>query len=268
MVLLLDLILSFLIGIAIFLFILKFRKENFYQVQNLVLAFIESIFSGTTIYIGIVSIILAFTNEIPFGLTTVVNQNFIFLVAGCVIIFTTIWILFRKEIALYGEVYTFISDRNENSQISVERLNYIYSYLKYKNETGNPDHKVISISADGIISARTANNQKFFDKRLYFELKIQVPTIIEGQAQLIPSEGLAWAKIKTVGSISTFTIVKWFSLKEHKNQIKELKKNENFASLKPIIQIKPEYVADKYSLEEITKVKEAIDKLKSIDIGD
>jgi len=128
--------------------------------------------------------------------------------------------------------------------------------------------KVIRIFKDGLIQVDTRSVEDYLNNELFFYLRIKKPEIVEGIEELIPTREIAICKLKNHSSHSIFKILKWIKLNEYKTDFKDLKKNKNLDVLKPFIDLKPEYLADRCSLQDLENVKSGLDNLIRIQAGE
>jgi len=132
MILIYDLIIAAIFGTIIFIVTYLIRIRNFAEPFRLLNTIFESYFSGMTTYVGFASILYSFSNSLPFGLTTIANENIISFFGGLSILSITFIYLFRKEILSKGK-YLFFKDEEMNiSEISINKVNYFFAYKKYK----------------------------------------------------------------------------------------------------------------------------------------
>lgn len=265
MVLILDLIIAVIIGVLIFL-IKYIRSKNLTEPFSLLSAIFESVFSGFTLYTGLASIWYSFFNSLPFGLTTIVNENVISFFGGLFLISIT-FILFKKEISSKRKLI-FKDEESNVSEISVDRINYCHTYKKYKENTDDPELNIIKIFKDGTMQVDTKSIESYLNKELVFNLKIKQYENIQGTEELIPSREIAICKLESIGHPSIFKILKWIKIKEYKIDIKDLKKNRRIENLKPFINLKSDYLADQCYLEDFENIKNSIDHIIKIQMGE
>jgi hypothetical protein len=268
MILIYDLIFAVILGTIIFIIIWKIRSRNLIEPYNLLNTIFESYFSGFTIYLGLASIIYSFSNSIPFGLTNIVSENIISFFGGLSILSITVISLFRKEILSRGKILFFKGEDINVSEISINRVNYFFAYKKYKELSQDPQLNVIRIFKDGTMQVDTRTVENYLNKDLFFNLRIKKSEIVQGREELIPTREIAICKLESHGSLSIFKILKWIKLKEYKADVDDLKKNINIDVLKPFIDLRPEYLADKCSLQDLENVKKGLDNLIRIQAGE
>ena len=263
-----DLIVGALFGIIIFIILYKLRSKDFIEPFNFLKTFFESSFSGMTLYVGFASIWHSFFGALPFGLTTIANENMISFFGGISIISITLIMIFRKEILFKGELFFFKDEEKELSEISVNRINFCYAHHKFKNEFNDIELSVIKVFKDNTLQINTKSSQKDISKKILFDLMIKTTEYVEGKKEEIPSKPVAICKLLHASDISTFKIVKWFKINEYNDKIKDLKQNNKIRTLKPFLKLRNDYIAEKYNFEDLKKVKEGIDNLISYKDGD
>ena len=268
MALIFDLIIAVFFGLLIFLAIYHIRSRNLTEPFNLLSTIFESFFSGMTIYAGLASIWYSFSNSLPFGLTTIVNENIISFFGGLSIISITLIYLFRTEILSKRKLIFFKNEEDNVSEISVDKINYCYTYKKYKENTDDPELNIIRVFKDGTMQVDTRLVEVYLNKELFFNLKIKKSENIQGMEELIPSREIAICKLESIGHHSIFKILKWIKIKEYKIDIKDLKDNKRIESLKPFINLETDYLADRCNLQDLENVKNSMDHLIRIQTGE
>jgi hypothetical protein len=272
-----DVLISAVLGIVILLVKIYFKRNELLDFSIFIGTVFECLFAGFTIYIGFASIFYSLFDQIPLGLTTIVNIQIIAFFGGLAIMSITLYWIFQNEIKRYKERQIIYIENSKNPEISIERVNYVYSYLNYKTTTTDPELNVVGIVnfgrliKRGTVQVRTpVEIQQFLCKRLLFELKVHSQEEVAGEIISIPSSGLAILRIKNVGEISVFEIIRWEKNFKFTKQIQLLQKGDLSRSIisKPFIQLKPDYYADKFTFNVIKKIKEGIDQLNEIDPGD
>lgn len=264
MILLLDLIIAAFFGIIIYYIKDTIRKRNLTEPINFN-TILECFLGGATIYMGVASIAYSFSNSLPFGLTTIVSENYITFFGGLILVLYTLGSLFGEEISSNRQ---FIFNKGkEVKKISVDDINYYYAYKKYKENTNNPELKVIKVFEDGTIQVDTRMVENYLKKELLFDLKIITSEIIEDNYEFIPSKEIATCKLDCPAEISIFKILNWNNIKEYKDDIKDLKQNRRIDEIKPFITLKSIYLADGCSLQDLENIKNGIDKLIRIQAG-
>jgi hypothetical protein len=261
MALIYDLFVGVIIGTVILVIIYKVRNRDLAEPFNLLSALFESYLSGMTIYIGFASVYYSLFNSLPFELSTLANENIILFFGGLSIISITFITLFKKEILSNGKLIFFKDDETNLPEISVDRINYCHSYLGYKNNTNDAELNVISFFKDGTLQVDTRNLQTEISKKILFDLMVRTQEYVNGVKEEIPSQSIAVCKIISFSDISCFKIIKWCGKKEYKTIINDLKDNKKIKSLKPVIKLKHDYLAEKYALTDIEAVKNGIDNL-------
>lgn len=264
----LDLIFSLIIAIIIFLAIWRIGSQNLTEPFNLLSTIFSSLFSGMTIYTGLASIWYSLFASLPYGLTTVANENVILLVGGICIIAITLIMLFRKEILTKRKFFFFKDEETNVSEISFDTINYCYAYNKYKKNTDDPELNITKLFKDRTMQVYTKPVEDYLNKELLFCLKIKKLEPVEGKNELIPSKEIAVCKLENLGQPSIFKIIKWNKIKEYEKEIKDLMENKNLDSLKPFINLKSDYLAEKSNLQDLENVKKSIAKLKKIQEGE
>ncbi len=128
--------------------------------------------------------------------------------------------LFGKEIASNRQFL--FNKEKETKEISVDNINYYYAYKKYKENTNDPELKVIKVFKDGTIQVDTRSVENYLKKELLFDLKIMTSEIIESNYESIPSKEIATCKLDRSADISFFKILNWNNIKEYKDNINDL----------------------------------------------
>jgi hypothetical protein len=201
-------------------------------------------------------------------LTTVANENVILLSGGICIIAITLIMLFKKEI-LSKRKFLFFKDEETNvSEISFDTINYCHAYHKYKKNTDDPELNIIKLFKDRTMQTYTKPVEDYLNKELLFCLKIKKLETIEGKNELIPSKEIAVCKLDNLGQPTIFKIIKWYKIKEYEQDIKDLKENKNLDSLKPFINLKSNYLAEKCNLQDLENVKNSIENLNKAQAGE
>lgn len=262
-----DLVVAAVIGTVILFLLYQIRGKNTEEPFNILSAILESYLSGLTIYMGLAAIWLAFSSTLPFGLETIANNNVISFFGGLFILFGTIAYIFKREISSKAK-QLFLEDNTGNLKLSIKTVNDYFHYKTYKIKTEDPELDVVALFKDGTIQVKSNGVNVFLHKDLIFSLKIKQSQSVGGKRTVLPSRDVALCKLKSLGNISTFTIIKWINIKEYKTEINNLKKNKNIKKLKPFIVLRSNYLADKCCVDDLTKAKEGIDKLMQIKGGE
>lgn len=264
MILLFDLIIVAILGIIIVYIKDTIRKRNLTEPLNFN-TILECFLGGATIYVGVASIMYSFSNSLPFGLTTIVSENYITFFGGLILVLYTLGSLFGKEISSNRQ-FLFYKEK-ETKEISVDNINYYYAYKKYKENTNDPELRVIKVFKDGTIQIDTRSVEGYLKKELLFDLRIITSEIIEGNRESIPSQEIATCKLDRAAEISIFKILNWNNIKEYKDDIKDLKENRRIDEIKPFITLRSNYSADGCSLQDLENIKNGLDKLIRIQAG-
>ena len=268
MILIYDLIIAAIFGIIVFFAINHVRSGNFTEPFNMLSAIFESTFSGLTIYVGFASIWYSFSNSLPFGLTTIASENTISFFGGLSIISITVISLFITEILSKGSFLFFKDEETNFSEISVNKINYLIAYKKYKKNTRNPELNVIKVFEDGTMQVDTRSVESYLNKELLFNLRLKRPEIVEGKEELIPTKEIAICKLESHGQQSVFKVLRWIKIKEYKTDVNDLKENKRIDSLKPFIDLKRDYLADRCHLQDLDNFKSGLDSLIKIQEGE
>ncbi|VVB85978.1 Uncharacterised protein [uncultured archaeon] len=180
----------------------------------------------------------------------------------------TLVMLFKKEILSKRRFLFFRDDETKSSELSLETIDYCYAYNKYKIMTNDPELTIIKLFKDKTMQVYTEPVEDYLNKELLFSLKIRRLETVEGKNELIPSKEIAICKLENLGQPSIFKILKWNKIKEYEMDIKDLKENRRLDSLKPFINLKSNYLAEKCNLKDLENIKKSIDNLNKAQAGE
>lgn len=156
--------------------------------------------------------------------------------------------------------------QSENS-VDYRAVNYIHAYTKYREKSKNPELPIKRIVND-ILYIDGRDHRNFFDKKLLFTLKFKIDIVIPPQQEVcetIPSPDIAICQLVTLGTTHTqFQVIEWLDIDDYGEEIKKIKNNQDFGSLKPFIQLKEFGIGEKFTFNEMETTVKALEKMKKM----
>ncbi len=261
----------FTLIIFLIYFLIKFYQyANFNAIYRIRLIYlnlslikmITFIASGFTLVTVINFILLAISPTYPINLELQATEVYILIIGGIVIIFIAIHSVFDGEFArLYKSNILMMGKIPLDGKL----IKFCEEHLRYKERTNNPELDVIKFDSDKIILVKTQQVREYLTNNLIFNLKFQISFEIEDKLETTDSLDVAECRFLKSGKENTyFNIKKWTNISQYNEQIQKLKANQDFKTLKPVIELSENTIADKFSYNEIEDLQKTIHKLRTI----
>jgi len=144
-------------------------------------------------------------------------------------------------------------------------IEFCIEYTKYRDNTQNPKLPVMQLRNDNMLLVYTPDGTRYLTKNLSFSLQVQEILDYEGVQTSIESLELADCTfIESGDKYAFFKISNWSKRLEDQEQIKKLKSNQDFDTLKPFIRLNANEIAEQFSHSEMKSYLDTRQKLKTI----
>jgi hypothetical protein len=224
---------------------------------------IQYILGGFAIVTGLNFLFFPFSQTQSYPITLQIQENevLIFILGGVIIIIASIYAIFREEFALLIKSESITVGKIE---LSDKMIKLCREHSRYKENTNNPELRVITFNPDDTILVHAPNVTNFLTKNLKFILTFQTTFNFENNQLITDSLDIADCYfLKSGKDHAIFKIKKWVEIEHYKEQIQKLRSNQDLINLRPIIKLAEDKIADSCSFNEMETFEKTIQKFRT-----